>query len=101
MDLNTVLLLVMGLACPIGMGAMMWLMNKKTSEPQPAQSYERWTLVNATNRLAQLQEQRKQLDAELSQLSHAIEAQLQREQLPAEPYEVVTSIPATVYEDRR
>lgn len=81
MEPQTILLIVMGLACPIGMGLMMWLMNKNMSQQPEHLSADKQKHINPTDHLAALQEQRQRLEAEIAELSQIVELEEQREAL--------------------
>ena len=83
MDANTIFLLVMGLACPIGMGLMMWLMNKNMNHQPEGLSSDKQKHYGAADHLAALQEQRQQLEVEIAELSQIAELEAQREGLLA------------------
>ncbi len=82
MDPSTLLLLVGVLACPIGMGVMMWLMNKNMSDQHtmPGQP----TSANAAERLAALRAQRQALEAEIAEAAKIVELEAKRRALLAE-----------------
>ncbi len=72
-DVNTIFLLVMGLACPIGMGLMMGLMNRHMShQPEPLSS-DKQKRLSPADRLAALHDERRALEAEIAELSHEVE----------------------------
>ena len=68
MDVNTIFLLVMGLACPIGMGLMMWLMNRQMNQNAGGPRLEGEPSPRDEDRLAQLRLRRQLLDEEIKQL---------------------------------
>ncbi|MBZ0294516.1 MAG: hypothetical protein K8L99_18270 [Anaerolineae bacterium] len=78
MDINTLFLLVMGLACPIGMGLMMWLMNKNMSHQPEQSSSDKQKRISAADRLVALHEERRALESEIAELSHEVELDGQR-----------------------
>ena len=91
MDVNSLFLLMVGLACPIGMGLMMWLMHKYMSHSQaPSSPESNQKGIGAAKRLAELHEQRQILDAEIAALSQGIE---QDEQPPSTIHSEPTSVP--------
>ena len=97
MDVNTIFVLVMGLACPIGMGLMMWLMHKHTSQPQAPLSPENYQKSIGTAKcLAALHEQRRVLDAEITAQSQGIEMEEQSRQVVSEPSSVPEDMPISV-----
>lgn len=73
MEGNAIFLLVMGLACPIGMGLMMWLMNRQMSQQSEPLSSDNQKRLSPTDRLVALQEERQTLDAEIAELSQEVE----------------------------
>jgi hypothetical protein len=68
MDVNTIFLLVMGLACPISMGLMMWLMNRQMNQNAGGPRLEGEPSPRDEDRLAQLRLRRQLLDEEIKQL---------------------------------
>jgi hypothetical protein len=74
-DINTLLLLIGALACPIGMGLMMWLMNKQMS----GQSMPGYT--PAADRLQALREQRRLLEEEIAETEKIVALEAQTEGL--------------------
>ena len=91
MDVNTIFLLVMGLACPIGMGLMMWLMNKNMSQHPEQLSSDKQKRLSPADRLAALHDERRILEAEITELSHQVELD--------EPHYLPLSNPLSVPED--
>jgi hypothetical protein len=74
MDTSTLFIVLAALACPIGMGLMMWMMNKNMSEhPGHAPSGD----VSAKERLGTLREERRLLELELEEVEKiaALEAE--------------------------
>ena len=93
MDVNTIFLLVMGLACPIGMGLMMWLMNKNMSR-QPSQlASDKQKRSSAADRLAALHEQRQVLEAEIAEMTQIAELEEQHKLLLPDPSPASTDTP--------
>ena len=64
MELSTLLLAFAVLACPIGMGVMMWMMNKNMDDPQNHSEMSH----TKTDRLEALHEQRQQLEQEIAEV---------------------------------
>ncbi|MBI1880300.1 MAG: DUF5320 domain-containing protein [Chloroflexi bacterium] len=73
MEPATLLLLAGVLACPIMMGAMMWLMSKNMA------GYH--TPANSKERLAALRTQQQALEAEIAEVARLAELEAQREVL--------------------
>ena len=91
---RTLFLLVMGLACPIGMGVMLWLMSKNLSHPQEHLSSEsNETGISAASRLAELREQRQILETEIAEMTRLVELEEQRDALLADPSSVPDDTP--------
>jgi len=78
------LVLLVVLACPIGMGLMMWLMNKNMSHQPEHFSADKQKHVSATDHLVELQEQRRNLEAEIAETKRIAELEAQREALRTE-----------------
>lgn len=81
MDVNTILLVLAAVACPIVMGIMMWWVMRDRSrqgkEPTPEQPLS----VNAAERLTMLQQQRQALEAEIAEVTRIAELEAKRKQL--------------------
>ena len=81
MELSTLLLAVAILGCPIGMGVMMWMMNKQMGG-QHNQAVSAGQLpAEPTARLAALREQRAALEAEIAETAQVAELESRREAL--------------------
>ena len=76
MNPSTLLLLIGVLACPIGMGVMMWLMNKNMSSQSAMSEHQ-----SAVERLAALRAQRQTLEAEIAEVAKIAELEAKREAL--------------------
>ena len=81
MDPRTLVFIVMGLACPIAMGLMMWMMNKNMSSRANRSTSDAQMPTSASERLAALYEQRQTLEAEIAELSRIAELETQRKDL--------------------
>lgn len=78
MELSTILLLVATLACPIGMGLMMWLMGKNMGGQASVGHHPPTT---SKERLAALRAQQQAVEAEIAEVTHLAELETQREAL--------------------
>jgi hypothetical protein len=95
MDANSIFLLLMGLACPIGMGLMMWLMNKQMGHQPEHVSADKQKPINSADRLTAIQERRRQLEVEIAELSQIVELEGQREALLADSASVPEDAPVS------
>lgn len=71
------------LACPIGMGLMMWLMNRNMSGQSGHAMPGGQTPTSAAERLAALRAQRQVLEAEIAETARIAELEAKREVLRA------------------
>ncbi len=67
MEPQTLLLLVAAVACPIGMGLMMWMMNRNMSSQQGHSMPGHTAHTSEAERLKALREQRRQLEQEIAE----------------------------------
>jgi len=92
MDPSVLLVAIAALACPIGMGVMMWMMNRQMSG-QHGQSMSGHS--SETDRLTALREQRRLLEQEITEAEKIAALEAQKETLTrsrsASPDEVVTN----------
>lgn len=81
MEPSTILLFVAALACPIGMGLMMWMMSKQMGgqSGQPMSGHHPST--DSNERLAALRAQQQALEAEIIEATRLAELEAQREAL--------------------
>src|SRR5690348_8798970 len=82
---NSLFLLLMGLACPMGMGLMMWMMNRSMSDQSRHTSLDTQEPVSAVQRLAALQQQRRILEAEIAELTEIVALEVQQEAMLVDP----------------
>lgn len=81
MDVNTILLVLAAVACPIVMGIMMWWMMRDTSRQGKEPTSEQPLSANAAERLTMLRQQRQVLEAEIAEVTRIAELEAKREQL--------------------
>ena len=72
MEIGIIFALMMGIACPVIMGLMMWLMFR---DMRPHHSSD--SSGSAAERLAALRKQQYQIEAEMAELSRMIEQEAQ------------------------
>ncbi|MBZ0320095.1 MAG: hypothetical protein K8L91_27025 [Anaerolineae bacterium] len=90
MELYALPLLIMGLACPIGMGLMMWLMNREMRGKSEHSISDTALPTDAAARLVALHQHRHFLEVEMAEVNRLIELENQRSvaQLGASDYEL-------------
>ena len=76
MELSTILIIITALACPIGMGLMMWMMNKNMG----GDSHQSMSGTDA-DRLNVLREQRRMLDQEIAEMQKITELEEKKKAL--------------------
>jgi hypothetical protein len=79
MELSTLLFVVAMLACPIGMGVMMWMMNRNMSAQQ--QGHTMPGQASASDRLKALQDQRRLLEQEIAEVEKIAVLEAKKEAL--------------------
>lgn len=90
MQLETLLFIGALLACPIGMGAMMWMMSRNMGgHHAPAATDSPEVDQMAEERLVMLRTQRQALEAEIAEVKQLAELEAQREVLRQEAAPVV------------
>jgi len=72
MEPQTLLFLVVALACPIGMGLMMWMMNRNMSNQQGQSMPGHMAHTSEADRLKALREQRRQLEQEIAEVEKIV-----------------------------
>lgn len=81
MELSTLLFLAGGLACPIVMGTMMWLMMKNMGGQSSQSTSGQHVPAASKERLATLHAQQQALEAEIVEVTRLAELEAQREVL--------------------
>jgi len=76
MDTSTLFIVLAFLVCPIGMGLMMWMMNKNMSEPS---DHTTPGDISAKERLETLREQRRLLELEIEEVEKIATLEAQKE----------------------
>lgn len=82
MDPSTLLILVAVLACPIGMGVMMYMMNRQNMGGQQGHSMPGHTApASEAERLKALREQRRRLEQEIGEAEKIAALEARKESL--------------------
>ena len=85
MDLNNLIYVVALLACPVGMGLMMWMMSRNMGgDKGQSVSDTQMTAGASAARLDALRAQRQALEAEIAEVTKLTELEARREALLAE-----------------
>jgi flagellar basal body-associated protein FliL len=83
MDVSLLLLVLVVLACPAGMGIMMWMMNKNMGGQHGNAMTSDQTPVNEGDRLVALRQQLQTLEAEIAEANQLVEREeARRKPLP-------------------
>lgn len=80
MELSTAIVIAAFVACPIAMGAAMWLMNRKMNEPRRGR-----VGTSSSDRPADLRAQRRDLEAEIAEVTRLLDLEAKRAALHEEP----------------
>jgi hypothetical protein len=94
MNPSTLLIVLATLACPIGMGAMMWMMNRNMAGQQGKPAIGSAEPLSEDDRLQALRQQRKQLELEIAEVEKITALQAQKEALVNVQGTVVTGTPS-------
>lgn len=81
MELSTLLLLAGVLACPVVMGAMMWMMAKNMGGQSGQTASGDHLPANSKDRLAALRAQQQTLETEIVEATRLVELEAQRDAL--------------------
>ncbi|MCE7981800.1 MAG: hypothetical protein DYG89_11445 [Caldilinea sp. CFX5] len=76
MELSTLLLFFAVLACPVGMGLMMWMMNRNMGSNHATSSH-----ISGSDRLQALHQQRRQLEQEIAAVEQIVALEAEKEAL--------------------
>ena len=94
MNPNTLLIVVATLACPIGMGVMMWMMSRNMGGQQGKSAIGSAEPLSEADRLQALRQQRKQLELEIAEVEKIAALQAQKEALVNVQETAVTGTPS-------
>lgn len=85
MDPSTLLILLAVVACPIGMGGMLWMMNKNMAQREDPTKTRQPGSVSTDQRLAELRKRREEIESETAELAKIAELEGRREALSVDP----------------
>lgn len=92
MELSTILYFAALLACPIGMGAMMWVMGRNMHSQNEQAAPDAQAPINASERLAELHRQQQALETEIAEMTKLVELEARRDALRREQEIQATSL---------
>lgn len=81
MDLNTLLLTLAFLACPLAMGGMIWMMSKQMGSESSHSPSGEPLQADPAERLAALRRKRQALEAEIAEVVKIVELEAERDAL--------------------
>ena len=84
MEFSTILYFAALLACPIGMGAMIWMMGRNMHSQNEQTAPDAQMPFNASERLAELHRQQHALETEIAEMNKLVELEAQRDALRKE-----------------
>jgi TolA-binding protein len=94
MNPTTLLIVVATLACPIGMGLMMWMMGRNMGGQQGKPATGSTQALSEADRLQALRAQRRQLEQEIAEVEKITALQAQKEALVNVQEPAVTGTPS-------
>ncbi len=93
MNPSTLLIVAATLACPIGMGIMMWVMNRNMGGQQGKSATGSTKPLSEADRLEAFLAQRRQLEQEIAEVEQITALQAQKETLVNGPAAGLTGTP--------